>query len=420
MRVLWIVNTLLPEAESLLLNKNTVSNSSGGWIESLSLLVAEKGIDLFVACVSKLTIELEKLKGERITYFVIPYGKGNLSVNNSYDEYWTRIHNDVRPEIVHIHGTEFSHGLAYMKLFPNDRIAISVQGLKSVIGKYYLAGLSFSDILYNITLRDILKRDTLWDSKKSFLRQGEYEKEMIKRCRYIIGRTTWDRDHVLSINREAKYFVCNETLRKDFYRSESWCYKRCIKHSIFLSQASYPIKGLHQLLYALPSVLNEYPDTTVRIAGYDITKRGETGFKRYLLSGYGCFIKNILKKYNLSNEISFLGYLDTRMMINEYLRCNVFICPSAIENSPNSLGEAQILGTPVIASYAGGIPDMMKGNEENMYRFEEPELLTRNICNIFSLEDRQHDMREIAMLRHNEQHIVANLTTIYKTIICES
>jgi glycosyltransferase involved in cell wall biosynthesis len=39
-----------------------------------------------------------------------------------------------------------------------------------------------------------------------------------------------------------------------------------------------------------------------------------------------------------------------KKMITEYRNAHIFICPSSIENSPNSLGEAQLIGVPVIAA----------------------------------------------------------------------
>ena len=38
-------------------------------------------------------------------------------------------------------------------------------------------------------------------------------------------------------------------------------------------------------------------------------------------------------------------------MILNYQQAHIFICPSAIENSPNSVAEAQLIGTPVIAIF---------------------------------------------------------------------
>lgn len=73
-------------------------------------------------------------------------------------------------------------------------------------------------------------------------------------------------------------------------------------------------------------------------------------------------------------------------MKQEYLNANVFICPSSLENSPNSLGEAQILGTPCLASYVGGIPDMMFGNEGYLYRFEEIEMLAERFVKFLLMQ----------------------------------
>ena len=47
-------------------------------------------------------------------------------------------------------------------------------------------------------------------------------------------------------------------------------------------------------------------------------------------------------------------------MREEYLKCGMFVCPSSIENSPNSIVEAALMGAPVIASRVGGIPDVLE------------------------------------------------------------
>ena len=53
-------------------------------------------------------------------------------------------------------------------------------------------------------------------------------------------------------------------------------------------------------------------------------------------------------------------------MKEQFLKCSVFVCPSVIENSPNSLGEAMLLGVPVAASRIGGIPDMVSENKDGV------------------------------------------------------
>ena len=68
-----------------------------------------------------------------------------------------------------------------------------------------------------------------------------------------MGRTTWDQACTYLINPKVKYHFCNETLRSEFYK-DRWKVENCNKHTIFISQASYPIKGFHKFLEALVQV----------------------------------------------------------------------------------------------------------------------------------------------------------------------
>ena len=67
---------------------------------------------------------------------------------------------------------------------------------------------------------------------------------------------------------------------------------------------------------------------------------------------------NLIKSTGLERKVTFLGRISASQMREEYLKCGMFVCPSSIENSPNSLVEAALMGAPVIASRVGGIPDV--------------------------------------------------------------
>lgn len=414
MNILWITNILFPEVSAKLTGQRDLK-ATGGWLLGAAKMLEQiEDLSLSVAAVSPLVRKLEVVKGEKITYYVLPYGKGNHTYNKDYEPLWKEINTIAKPDVVHLHGTEYTHGLAYIKACGSDNVVVSIQGMKSVYYYYYYYGLTKWNIYTHITFRDIIK-GSIVKGQHDFKKQGEYEKEIIRSVKHIIGRTSWDRANVWAINPKAKYHFCNETLRSEFYDGSRWSYDSCRKYTIFLSQAGYPIKGLHQVLKALPIVLQHYPDTQVRIAGNDVTN--DKGLRNRLrFTGYGSIIKSLIKKYHIKEHITFTGSLNAEEMKQEYLNCNVFVCPSSIENSPNSLGEAQILGTPVVASYVGGVPDMMKGDEEHLYRFEEVNMLAEKICRVFATEDRQVDMVEVAKLRHNQKLNATRLIEIYKTI----
>ena len=415
MKILWITNILFPEVVQLLTGKGDL-RSSGGWmLGAADALLQKKNCRLFVATVSSLVSSLTIIQGKEIKYYILPLGKGNTHINLDYVSYWKQVQQEVQSDIIHIHGTEFSHGHAYLKACGNNNVVVSIQGLVSAIAPYYCAGLSSKDILLNLTFKDLI-RGTVLHGKQNFKRRGVYEIETIRMAKHIIGRTSWDRARTWAINPDATYHFCNETLRSEFYDGSVWNYNKCLKHSIFLSQASYPIKGLHQVIKALPIILHQYPDAVVRVAGQDITKN-DSFMDKIRLSGYGLYIRRLIKKYKLEGKILFTGNLNGEEMKQEYLNSNVFVCPSSIENSPNSLGEAQILGVPCVASYVGGIADMMKGNEDNLYRFEEIEMLAEKICTVFSNKGSQIDMKHVASKRHDGMQNCDRLYTIYENIL---
>lgn len=415
MNILWITNIVFPEAIAKLTGVNELK-ATGGWLlGSAKMLEQEDGINLSVAAVSPLVKKLEVVQGEKTTYYILPYGKGNEKYNKDYEPLWKEVKAMAQPDVVHLHGTEYTHGLAYINACGSDNVVVSIQGMKSAYYYYYYYGLTKWDIYSHLTLRDVIKGGII-KGYKDFKKQGEFEKEIIRKVKHIIGRTSWDRANTWVINPDAQYHFCNETLRPEFYDGSQWSYNSCRKHAIFLSQAGYPIKGLHQVLRAMPMVLGHYPDTQIRVAGSDITQsKGLRGLLHF--TGYGNIIKSLIKKYHLEDHITFTSSLNAEEMKQEYLNCNVFICPSTIENSPNSLGEAQILGTPILASYVGGISDMMKGDEEHLYRFEEVNMLAEKICRLFDDEDKQADMREVAKLRHNKDENVKALLDIYNNVV---
>lgn len=418
MRILWITNILFPEAEKNLKQCGEL-RTSGGWIlaSAENLLLVDEKIQLYVATVSSLVSDLVVIKGERIIYYVIPLGKGNTHINRDYDKYWKSIFDEIAPDVTHIHGTEFSHGFSYLKTCGNDNVLISIQGLTSVCCHYYNSGINSRTILKNITFIDLYSRSTLFQQKRAMALRGQYERLMLQNVKHVIGRTSWDKAHLWAINPNAKYHFCNETLRGEFYQG-CWEYNKCIKHTIFISQSSTPIKGFYQLLKAMPLILRHYPDTKIRIGGWNPTENNSWR-QKIRLSGFGKLLRQYIKRNCLDSSIYFLGNLNAVEMKTEYLKANVFVMPSSIENSPNSLGEAQLLGVPCVVAYVGGVHDMVPNSECGiLYRFDEIEMLAHSICDIFEKSNSfdNSQMRQIAMKRHDAENNAKTLFNIYNNI----
>lgn len=413
MKVLWISNIIFPEALSLLHN-NTSLKSTGGWmIGASSALVKIPSVSLYVISSYDGIKKPTTLLGVKIVYYLLPMQKNA----RCYDSYWDELIEEIKPDVVHIHGTESYLGNSYIFTKGSNHVVLSIQGVVHEIANYYYSGISKYDIFKNITIRDLL-RGTIWHDKKQLYNQGQIEKDILSKVHYVIGRTSFDRAHVLYVNPNLKYYFCNETLRSEFY-SGLWNFENCKKHSIFMAQAQSPIKGLHILLKALHFVIQKYPDTTLRIAGRNIVTH--YSFKdKIRLSGYGNYINSLIKRLHLENHVVFTGPLDSDNIKKEMLNCNVFVCPSSIENSPNSLCEAQLLGVPCIGSNAGGIPDLIPSiTYGTIYRFEDDAMLAQSIIDIFTNSKSfcPEKLKKEALKRHDADTNASQTFAIYQDII---
>jgi glycosyltransferase involved in cell wall biosynthesis len=417
MRILWIVNSVLP-APSKELGLSVPVNE--GWILGvLENLKLDKGITLAISTAFSIDSVWHR-NIEDIDYYLLP-SKNKLQYDPHLERYWKQVVDEFKPDAIHIQGTEFSHGLACMRALPDQKYIISIQGLVSVCSRYYYSGISFRNILRNTTFRDLIRFDTMFQAKNKFVKRGVLEKDYLKRAQNFIGRTNWDYIHTKSINPKGTYHFGNETLRNAFYTAEKWTQNNCIPHTIFLSQGGYPIKGLHMVIEAAAMLVKEFPNLKIKIAGSNIIK-SDSFFDKIKLNGYGKFLKRLIKKGKLEENIVFLGILDEKKMIQQYLDSNIFVCPSSIENSCNSIGEAQLLGVPVIASYVGGNPELVADGVSGLvYRFEEVEMLAEKIRMIFNDEGLAVNLSlngiKAAAKRHNGEVNIQQLKNIYTSVI---
>jgi glycosyltransferase involved in cell wall biosynthesis len=422
MNILWVTNSILPEL-SLAMGKKP--SPFGGWQIGLANKLISNGVLLTIVTARKNCKRVYHTNGN-INYYLLSSNKSKGEYDKNLGEQWKDVIKQVNPDLVHIHGSEHAHGLVLVKTFPELNYVLSIQGLISVYSRYYKASLGNLNILRNLTLRDLLKNDGIWASQKEFRKRGErIEKEYFLNVTNIIGRTDWDYAHAKAMNSSANYFFCNEALRDSFYQNPKWSFENISQQTIFLSQANYPIKGIHQALKALAIVKVKFPKVKLVFAGSNILQQ-ETGIKNAIkLKGYGKLLKNMVRKLSLEGNIEYLGVLSETEMKKAYLDSHIFLCPSSIENSPNSVAEAQILGVPTISSYVGGSPNMITHNVDGMlYRFEEVEQLANYIEEIFTDTKLCLKLSENAIKtaekRHDKSEITNTTISIYKEILQKS
>jgi glycosyltransferase involved in cell wall biosynthesis len=323
--------------------------------------------------------------------------------------------------VIDAYGTEKRHNLMLIEKYRDTvPIVISLQGIITAYEKYYYAGIPMKDILLNYTIGNFLLKNGIIRGRRNFRKQVPYEQRMLRGVRYVEGRSDWDRAVSMDINPELKYYHCPRMVRSPFY-DYTWTPEGCEKHSILVHQADYPIKGLHMVLEAMEKVRRQYPDVKLYVAGRDYSYR-PTLRKKVGKSGYVQYLEKKIRKYGLRENIVFTGTLDANAMAEKLSAVNVCISPSSIENAPNALAEAMLVGTPAIASYVGGNADMLEqGRCGWLYRFDEPEVLAQRICHVFAhmdeAEEKSLAARTVARQRHDPEELVRKIQRIYSDIV---
>ena len=393
MKVFWVVNVLFPfPSKELGLNESPF----GGWLMGLyNELIKCEDIELAVATVYSGN-DYKSYYDGKTKYYLIP--------QKNQKKFWYNSVIEFNPDLIHIHGTEYEYGRIIQSLFPHKRTIVSIQGLVSKISDFYISYINRGDIIKNTTIRDII-RGNIYREQKIYYKRGKIEQDILKKCTAIVGRTNWDYACSYEMVGKDKYYKCNESLRDLFYNVH-WNIKNVEKNSIYFSQANYPIKGFHILIEAANILKYNYncKDLKIYVAGYNITDLSNMN-KRIRASGYAKYLLSKIRKYKLEDNIIFTGLLKEKEVLKYMLKTNVFVQASSIENSPNSLGEAMLIGMPCVASYVGGTMDMLRDKEEGyLYPFGDASLLAYYIYKVFNDNKKSVEMGKLASMHANETH----------------
>lgn len=410
MRILWIVNTIFPEpAKSL----NLKTGVSGGWMFDFADKAAGSGIKLAIASFyeGKHIMELEI---KNITYYLLPGGSRRMMFYcRDNERLWNDINNRFSPDIVHLHGTEYSHGLAFLRAKPNIPAVVSIQGILRRIAQEYFGGISVPQLLRYRTLSENLHLNGMIEQKLLLSRNAQYEKEILNRVKYVHVINMWDYSVTKLINEKLKIYKYDFNLRPQFYEAKKWDINNFKRHSIITGQCSTPLKGLHILIKALEIVKKSYPDVMLTVSGVMPN------------SGYYKYIKQLIKSTNLSGNIIFAGPLDVCSIIKQMQNAHIAIIPSAIEGTSMFLREAMFLGLPSIAAFRGGMADYIKDGQSGfLYDYCEYSYLAQRITQLFGSDRLLQDFSQGGIIlseeHHNREKNCQAMLNMYNEIILEN
>ena len=265
-KLLWICNTPLPDIQNVV----GIKSYQEGWLVGLSNQIRNrKDIDFYYAFPQYKYKRLLYKKIAGINFLGFYNIRKNLfDIKQEYVEVARSVIKKINPDIIHIFGTELPHSLEWVYgIDEKEKIIVSIQGVVSKIASVYLQGIPFKDQIRGYY--EDGKYLCLRNEQNEFYKRGINEQKLLKQIKCVIGRTNWDRKFIKAINSQCKYYHCGEILRDSFYEA-AWDILNIQRYSIFISQAYYPIKGLHILIDALSMIKKRFPEVIVYVAGDDV------------------------------------------------------------------------------------------------------------------------------------------------------
>lgn len=415
-KVLWFTNT------TSLYNKGGHHYYGGGWIESLEELISnEPNIELAISFFHN--SDTPKTTKNKTIYYPIKRTSDKLNPFKKLYKNWFKPFNDktelpklkqviddFMPDVIHVFGTEGVFGLIQEEI--NIPVVIHLQGLVNpILNAYYPVGFSDSNFIYNkkYFLDNLLGKGPVF-TKRRFKHIAKREEHILQKAKYVMGRTKWDKLVSQFFNSDVSYFHIDEVLRPIFYK-EINRKQTNNDNLIILSTLSPTIyKGI-DLVFKTAQLLSQTPTIKFKwqIIGLDINDK--------LLKE----IERSLKLNHSSLNIEFLGKLKPEEIRMKMINSDVFVHPSYIDNSPNSVCEAQILGLPVIATNVGGVSSLVEDQKTGCLIpsngvFELAHLLNTFFIDKQLLKTFGNNGKTVALKRHEKERIKSNLIDVYSEI----
>jgi len=337
------------------------------------------------------------------------YNKLTHKLTDEEIEEYLNVIENFKPDIIQIFGTEF--GFGKICKHTNVPIIIHVQGLVNpYLNAWFPQKINlFKTLLFTKPI-DIIKGNGFFHQYLRFKKKANREIKIIKCNNNYFTRTHWDTSYIRLLNPDANIFNCNEMLREEFKQQE-WKFKNKSEKRIVSVINGEIYKGWDNLL-RIASGLKQYTNLNFKWIIIGINQHDYSAK----------LFEHTYKTKFKENNVFFAGKMNAKQIVEEFLQADLFIHPSHIDNSPNSVCEAMATGIPVVSTNVGGISSLIKN-------FTEGILLPDNdiylwIAKIYNLLNSPEELikysknaRQKALKRHDNKEISKCIIESYKKVI---
>jgi len=290
-------------------------------------------------------------------------------------------------DVLHLHGSELQ--LPAMTAGLNAPQVLSVQGIVSEYAKVVPKRFSMLKFLWSMA--------------------GFYEKRYLPTVHNFSCRTHWDKAHTVRLSPGCRIFHNWETIRPEFFAvADQPAPPQPTRPQALFVGGKQEIKGFKEMLMGFNLIRAQAPDMKLVIVGRlepaDVTAVVE----QYQLQHIG------------PDDVECRPFQDATGLA---ILCRQSFCllhPSYIDNSPNSVCEAQLMGLPVVASDVGGVSSLITEGETGLLCRLDPADMARQTLRLYNdpalhqriAQQAQAEARE----RHDPDTIIQRTLAMYRAV----
>ena len=224
----------------------------------------------------------------------------------------------------------------------------------------------------------------------------------------------------LNIQKKISYFICPSDFMYKKFIDFGWSKEKLVVLKNFIKSNNYDKKKKFNDYILFFGGLNDWKGVNTLLRTAKIIPK-----IKIKIAGKGPMLKKLIKfkEDNKLTNVSFIGYLNGKELLKNISNASLSVVPSeCYENCPYSILESYSLGTPVIGSNIGGIPELInEGKTGFLFEAKNHKELANKIILLMNnknlLEEMSINCLEYANKIFSEKKYYNSLFNIYKKSI---
>jgi len=145
-----------------------------------------------------------------------------------------------------------------------------------------------------------------------------------------------------------------------------------------------------------------------------------------IIGGIGDVAKllSLIEKYQMGNIVKFVGWVQNETKVQYLQNADIYILASYFEGMPISVLEAMSYGKPVIATNVGGVPEIVKNNENGLLinpgNFEQLEKSIKYFIDNPQDIEKFGNISKKMVEKYLPDSVILQLENLYKDILSEN